>query len=52
MKVYFWLKELSVSEERNFGLEQSNVMVEKFPLVVAPVSKLKLQRIYPNDDDE
>ncbi|MEO6668431.1 MAG: KUP/HAK/KT family potassium transporter [Ferruginibacter sp.] len=52
MKLYFWLKELSVSEERSFGLEQSNVAVEKFPLVVAPVSKLKLQRIWENEDDE
>ncbi len=51
MKVYFYLKALSVSEERSFGLEQSNVLVEKFPLVVAPVSKLKLQRIYENDDE-
>lgn len=46
MKLYFYLKELSVSEERSFGLEQSNVLVEKFPLVVAPVSKLKLKRVY------
>ncbi|RYY49755.1 MAG: potassium transporter Kup [Chitinophagaceae bacterium] len=52
IKVYFYLKELSVSEERSFGLEQSNVLVEKFPLVVAPVSKLKLRRIYLNEDDE
>lgn len=52
MKVYFWLKELSVSEERSFGLEQSNVAVEKFPLVVAPVSKLKLSRIYPHEEDD
>ena len=51
MKLYFWLKELSVSEERSFGLEQSNVAVEKFPLVVAPVSKLKLNRIYSNEDE-
>jgi KUP system potassium uptake protein len=51
MKLYFWLKELSVSEERSFGLEQSNVAVEKFPLVVAPVSKLKLNRIYFNEDE-
>ncbi len=51
MKLYFWVKELGVSEERSFGLEQSNVAVEKFPLVVAPVSNLKLNRIY-NDDDE
>lgn len=51
MKLYFWLKELSVSEERSFGLEQSNVAVEKFPLVVAPVSKLKLKRVWDNEED-
>jgi len=52
MKVYFHLKELSVSEEKGFGLEQSNVSTEKFPLVVAPVSKLKLQRVYSQDEEE
>jgi KUP system potassium uptake protein len=52
MKIYFWLKELSVSEEKGFGLEQSNVAIEKFPLVVAPVSKLKMTRIYQNEEDE
>ena len=52
MKLYFWLKELSVSEERNFGLEQSNVAVEKFPLVVAPVSKLKLTRVWGYEEDQ
>ena len=52
MKLYFWVKELGVSEERSFGLEQSNVAVEKFPLVVAPISSLKLSRIYNDDDEE
>lgn len=52
MKLYFWIKEISVTEERSFGLEQSNVLTEKFPLVVAPVSKLKLTRIYENEDEE
>ena len=52
MKMYFWLKELSVNEERSFGLEQSNVAVEKFPLVVVPVSKLKLNRIWSKDELE
>jgi len=51
MRLYFWIKELSVSEERSFGLEQSNVAVEKFPLIVAPVSKLKLKRIWENEDE-
>lgn len=49
MKAYFALKSWSVSEEKGFGLEQSNVLIEKFPLVVAPVSKLKLKRIYPDE---
>lgn len=45
MKFYFWLKDLSLSEERGFGLDVSNVTVEKFPLIVAPVTNLKLKRI-------
>lgn len=46
MKLYFWLKEISLGEERGFGLDPSNVTVEKFPLIVAPVSKLSLKRVY------
>ena len=45
MKLYFWLKEVSLSEEKGFGLDTSNVVVEKFPLVVAPVSNLRLKRV-------
>lgn len=46
MKLYFWLKEISLSEERGFGLDASNVTVEKFPLIVAPVQQLRLKRVY------
>jgi len=45
MKLHFWLKEHSLSEERGFGLDVSNVTVEKFPLIVAPVTNLKLKRV-------
>ena len=45
MKLYFWLKEISLGEERGFGLDTSTVTVEKFPLIVAPVSKLNLKRV-------
>lgn len=45
MKLHFWLKELSLSEERGFGLDPSNVVVEKFPLIVAPVTNVRLKRI-------
>ncbi|MBK7375125.1 MAG: KUP/HAK/KT family potassium transporter [Chitinophagaceae bacterium] len=51
MKLYFWLKEISLSEEKGFGLEQSVVQVEKFPLIISPVSNLKLQRIYRDEED-
>jgi KUP system potassium uptake protein len=46
MKFHFWLKDASLSEEKGFGLDTSNVVVEKFPLIVAPVTKLKLNRIF------
>ena len=45
MKIYFFLKEISLSEERGFGLDPSTVTVEKFPLIVSPYSKLNLKRI-------
>jgi len=45
MKFHFWLKEASLSEERGFGLDASNVTIEKFPLIVAPVTNLKLKRL-------
>jgi KUP system potassium uptake protein len=45
MKIYFWLKEVSLSEERGFGLDPSYVKVEKFPLIVAPVTNIRLKRI-------
>lgn len=45
MKLHFWLKEISLSEERGFGLDTSYVVVEKFPLVVAPVTNIALKRI-------
>ncbi len=49
MKLYFMLKKFSVSEEKGFGLEQSNVSIEKFPLVIAPASKLQMERIYMDE---
>jgi KUP system potassium uptake protein len=51
MTGYFWIKELSLSEEKGFGLDQSNVLVEKFPLVVAPAGKLKMKRVFHNEEE-
>ena len=44
MKFYFWIKEHSLSEEKGFGLDQSNVTVEKFPLLINPISSIPLKR--------
>lgn len=46
MKLYFWIKDWSLSEEKGFGLDVSNVTVEKFPLIVAPVTNLNLKRVF------
>lgn len=51
MKLYFWLKEISLSEERGFGLDPSNVTIEKFPLIVAPVANMKLCRVFPEGEE-
>jgi KUP system potassium uptake protein len=45
MKAYFYLKEISLSEERGFGLDPTYVTVEKFPLIVSPVTQLRLRRV-------
>jgi KUP system potassium uptake protein len=50
MQVYFWIKEVSLSEEKGFGLQQANVAVEKYPLIVAPASKLNLKRVYTDEE--
>lgn len=50
MKMHFWLKDHSLSEARSFGLDTSYVAVEKFALVVAPISNLKLKRTFKNQE--
>ncbi len=50
MNLHFWLKAKSLSEERGFGLEQSNITVEQFPLIVSPVTNVRLNRIFPEEE--
>jgi KUP system potassium uptake protein len=45
MKFHFWLKEISLSEEKGFGLDTSNVIVEKFPLIVSPIRYPRMKRV-------
>jgi KUP system potassium uptake protein len=44
MKSFYNLKSLSVREYVNFGLDRSNLIVEKYPLVVVPFQQNKLVR--------
>ena len=44
MKSYYNLKYLSVKEQINFGLDKSNFIVEKYPLIVIPFNENKLIR--------
>ena len=44
MKSFYNLKHLSVKDAVNFGLEKSNLVTEKYPLIVQPVEHLKLTR--------
>jgi len=51
MKYYFWLKKISLGEEKGFGLDSSYVQVEKFPLIVSTTRSLHLRRVYPDGED-
>lgn len=52
MRIYFLVKKIGLSEEKGFGLDMSNVAVEKFPLIVSPISTLKLKRIFREEEEE
>ena len=48
MRGYFILKRFSLSEERAFGLDSSDVTVEKYPIIVSKPTEYSLRRV---DDD-
>jgi KUP system potassium uptake protein len=45
LDIYFLLKHITSSEEKAFGLDTSNVVVEKVPLVISPAKQYQLKRI-------
>lgn len=40
---YFWLKKLSISDEKAFGLDKSDVQVEEYPMIYSPVTHVPLK---------
>ncbi|TDH26490.1 potassium transporter Kup [Segetibacter sp. 3557_3] len=49
MRLHLWIKDQSLSEERGFGLDTSNVVVEKFPLIVTAVTRPNLHRVFDEE---
>jgi KUP system potassium uptake protein len=45
---YFWLKHLSLSDAKAFGLDKSDVLIESVPIVYQPISNLHLERKQTN----
>jgi KUP system potassium uptake protein len=45
LKIYFFLKSISLSEEKAFGLDTSSVNIEKVPLIIAPPREIHLKRL-------
>ncbi len=41
---YFFLKRLGVSDEKAFGLEKSDIIIEQIPLVYQPITNIRLNR--------
>jgi len=46
LNAYFSLKKLALAEEKAFGLDSCETVVEKLPLLVTPATKVNLQRAY------
>ncbi len=43
---YFFLKHLSLSDDKSFGLDTSETRTEKIPMVVTPFTKMELKRTF------
>jgi KUP system potassium uptake protein len=44
LRSYFWLKRMGLSDEKAFGLDKSDVVVEQIPLVFQPATRIELTR--------
>lgn len=44
LKVYFFLKSISLPDEKEYGLDYSNLQIEKLPLILTPPKHSALQR--------
>ncbi|MES2559566.1 MAG: KUP/HAK/KT family potassium transporter [Bacteroidota bacterium] len=47
LNTFFWLKQVSLSDEKAFGLDKCDVVIEHVPLVYQPVTYIELKRENP-----
>lgn len=47
METYFFIKQITTPEHKWFGLDASNVKVEKVPLIIRQNKEINLERIFP-----
>ncbi|MFN8713830.1 MAG: KUP/HAK/KT family potassium transporter [Bacteroidota bacterium] len=45
LDIYYFMKPITLSEESAFGLDTSSVVVEKVPIVLAPVREINMKRL-------
>ena len=45
LNIYFFMKKYTISEEKAFGLDTSNITIEKVPLIVSPPNNYKFTRV-------
>ncbi|MDX2191484.1 MAG: KUP/HAK/KT family potassium transporter [Bacteroidota bacterium] len=46
LDAYFFLKKLGLSDEKAFGLDKSDVVIEQIPLIYQPNTTLKIERVH------
>ena len=51
MDFYFFLKKVSLSEGKEFGLDSSVVTLEKVPLLLTAPRSMKLEREEPTEEE-
>lgn len=44
LNIYFWLKRISLKDQKAFGLDKDDVVVEHIPLVYHPIADVPLKR--------
>ena len=46
LTAYFFINNLSIPDIKAFGLDNSDTLIEKVPLVISPAKNFKMQREY------